>query len=248
MLRTLFLLLLLVNLAVAGWWLWDSRQPKQGLPVQLLDQTAGRLRLLQELPASERAAPVVTPEPQPLLEEPRGDSVQGGADTAEAQTTAEPQVAVSCYRIADIGRKDQRDALASKIAALDIAVLERGEEFNERESYWVYIPPLKNSNVAQQVIAALARAKVRDYLLVRSGEYQNAISLGLFTQRDGADKRLEEISALHLKAPRPQLRSRTSTYRSYWMLIKGQQYPSEAPLLGLLQKEKRIATGVDCPP
>lgn len=247
MLRTLFLLLLLANLALAGWWVWDARQSEQTPSVPSVAQTAGSLRLLQELPASERTAPIVSPEPQAQVQDPRADTASSNAGTTGPLTPAEPQVLESCYRITDIGRKDQRDALASKIAALDIAVLERGEEFNERETYWVYIPPLKNSAEAQQIIAALTKAKVRDYLLVRSGENQNAISLGLFTQREGADKRLEQISALQLKAPRPLLRSRTSTYRSYWVLIKGQQNQSETLLLELLQKEKRIASGVDCP-
>lgn len=244
--RVIFLLILIANLAVAGWWGYShyyaaattTAAPATPPPPSRVVQ----LRLLHELAAEERqplSAPTQAAPPEvAAVAEISGSSA---AEVVSADKKA------SCYRIDGIVRKEQRDALAVKIAAQNHTVLESGESFLERKVYWVHIPPMKSYDAASNVAAALAKAKVRDFFLVKAGDAKNGISLGLFTQKDGAEKRQQQIALLKLNAPRPAIRERASTVRSYWLSARAVG-DGEKSLAAIFVSENQAAVAIDCPP
>jgi hypothetical protein len=260
--RYLFGLLVVSNLAVGGWLYWQqSLAPKPATVALEVDESGGKhLQLLSEvpktnlLPVTEKVSTLT----QGVTETPEAPQ-DTGQNTAEATAPQpagivpppESQPAIqtaSCLRITNIGTKKASDTLSKKIAGQSLSLLDGGESFEERRAYWVYIPPLPNRASAREVMAILGRKKIKDYLLVRSGEFGNAISLGLFSQKEGAEKRLQEIKALHLPSPSPQIRTKSSTFRSYWLLVKSPSQAETASLTKLLQSEKYVSMSVRCPP
>lgn len=62
--------------------------------------------------------------------------------------------------------------------------------------YWVYIPPLKDKAAVTQKLVQLKARGVTDYFVVQdSGEWLNAISLGVFKTKESAQNFLEGLRA-----------------------------------------------------
>lgn len=80
-----------------------------------------------------------------------------------------------------------------------LAKLEFGDRLSRKNveragGYWVYIPPLRTKLEADKKINELKARAVSDYFLVQdSAAWRNAISLGIFSTREAADKRLKEL-------------------------------------------------------
>lgn len=67
------------------------------------------------------------------------------------------------------------------------------EEYTMADSYYVMIAALPSREEGNRKIQELADAGVKDTWLFRSGEYRNAISLGLFTREASANRHAENI-------------------------------------------------------
>lgn len=64
----------------------------------------------------------------------------------------------------------------------------------KKTGYWVYIPPLRNSDHAVRKMGELARLGLTNYYRVQdNGQWNNAISMGFFDDEDEADDFLEEL-------------------------------------------------------
>ena len=87
-----------------------------------------------------------------------------------------------------------------------LAGLQLGEKLSQRPieyniGYWVYIPPLKNKASINQKIEQLKARGVEEYFVVQeAGEWQHAISLGVFKSEDAAQKFLESLAAKEVRS------------------------------------------------
>lgn len=251
--RWFFSLLILTNLVLAGWLFWQAKviQPQHEPTKQ--DIAEGRLQLLSEFPQqSLRTSPHVVS----AFEEPSStatDTTSGlGTPSSETstvteQTPTEGQV-TTCVRISPLAKVADVDMLTRKLAQPNLTVLDSGEGFTERQTYWVMIASYKSEKAARDAAAELAKAKVRDFLLVRSGEFENGISLGLFSQKEGAESRLREINALNLNIRKPEIRLRTSSVRSHWLTTRVRGADALKTLQQKLVAEGMQSTTVECPP
>jgi hypothetical protein len=88
-----------------------------------------------------------------------------------------------------------------KRASAALAALPLGGKLSQRPieyniGYWIYIPPLKDKAHINQKIAQLKERGVEEYFVVQeAGEWQHAISLGVFKSEDAAQKFLESLAA-----------------------------------------------------
>jgi hypothetical protein len=87
-----------------------------------------------------------------------------------------------------------------------LAGLKLGEKLSQREieyniGYWVYIPPLKDKASITKKIAQLKSLGVEEYFVVQeAGEWQHAISLGIFKSEDAAQKFLENLATKEVRS------------------------------------------------
>jgi len=251
--RWLFLLLVISNLALAGWLYWrdDAPRPMTAIPSKIPGKV--RLQLLSELPpnsleptphfetAAEMPPPSLTTDTA-SVEQP----VISSTASLSGDSSGQEQVG-RCVRISSLAREDDLDALIPKLAAIKPVVIDSGEEFTERQTYWVMIPPYKTNSAARDAASKLAKAKVRDFLVIRSGEFKDGISLGLFSQKDGAESRLKEILALKLNIRSPEIRPRTSSARSHWLIVRTNSDDAQNVLQQQLSVEGMQGTPIDCP-
>lgn len=69
-------------------------------------------------------------------------------------------------------------------------------------SYWVFIPPLPGRQDADRKASELRKLRVPEFFIVQDGPSRFAISLGIFSSRQAAADRLEELRAKGVKSAR----------------------------------------------
>ena len=98
-----------------------------------------------------------------------------------------------CYSIGPFTQKSastdvQRVLKAKKLETKQIRLRD-----TSRRGYWVILPASDSRKAALKHISKLKKLKVKDYFLVATGPFQNAVSLGVFSQKNLARRRVDEI-------------------------------------------------------
>ncbi len=59
--------------------------------------------------------------------------------------------------------------------------------------YWIYLPPLASKQAADDKVAQLEKAGIKDVSVIRNGPWKNALSLGVFAKEDAAARRADSL-------------------------------------------------------
>ena len=186
--RALIVLLVVLNLGVALWWIARPDPAPAALPPQ--PQGVARLQLATEAPAAPAPAAAMPP---------------ATAQVAAAATTAPPAEPVAAPAVAEppaqcfrLGPFASAEAAQSAIAALG-ARAQQGRTHQatagKATGYNVFLPPLPDRAAAQAVAQRIAAAGLDDFFVVNEGEQANAIALGRYRNREGAERRLAALKA-----------------------------------------------------
>ena len=172
--RVFVFLLILVNLLFFSWtqgYLGGSSNPDT-------------LRLQQQLLA-DRVKVVARDEPPSEV----------AAKPAKEEKADKPDKAVNevCILLADLPVAELsrvEGLLGGKFASFKI---ERTQMTGN--SYWVFIPPLSSKQEAERKASELKKFKAPEFFVVQEGAMRFAISLGIFSSREAAEDRLEDLRA-----------------------------------------------------
>jgi len=194
--RALIVLLVVLNLGVAAWWMARDEAAPAAATVE---PPAGvvRLQLLRETARVEpapRPATVAARETPP----PAGESTAPAADmpaaTAPAATAA-VDVAKHCYALgpfSDAGKiAAARRQLQPRVARLHVREVSSGK----RRDWRVWLPPQADRAAAQALVERITAAGFTDYYIVAAGEEANSISLGLYGSETSARRREAALQA-----------------------------------------------------
>ena len=89
---------------------------------------------------------------------------------------------------------------------------------NEDRRFWVYYPPLKSADLAQQKAAEIKALGVDELFIVQDSQWRNAISFGLFQDEKLASALLSDLLEKGVKGATKALRSPGKSLNS--LLIK----------------------------
>ena len=104
-----------------------------------------------------------------------------------------------------------------------------------RSGYWVILPASNSRKEARQQIARLKKLKVTDYFLVAKGSHENAISLGVYSQKKLARRRVDDIIRLGFI---PRMESVPLPRKVYWLnWYKDSKQQPEQALLSKIKKQ-----------
>ncbi len=82
-------------------------------------------------------------------------------------------------------------------------------------AWWVYLPPYESRELAIEASKVLAGNDVKDYFIIASdAEMANGISLGLFSKKEGSQRRIERIELLGFQ---PKVLRREREISTYWL-------------------------------
>lgn len=170
LIRALIVLLVVLNLGAAAWWLTRPAAEPAPAPPELPVGVA-RLQLVDEAPA-----PASPAHPAP------------GAG-------ATPDVVAACFSLGPF--TSQAAAQLVQAAVKDQLLRARLREVPgiSDSGYQVVIPPAASLEEAQATAGRIGAAGFDDFLVVRQGEQANGIALGRYRNRESAERRLAQLQA-----------------------------------------------------
>ena len=137
------------------------------------------------------------------------------ADSANA--TSHPMVVPpTCARVGPFSSQEA-DVLITHLPEHLTLYSDIVEEYTKADAYYVMIPALPSREEGNRKMQELADAGVKDTWLFRSGEYRNAISLGLFTREASATRHAERIAK---KGFANKVIARTSREEGRWLYLR----------------------------
>jgi hypothetical protein len=218
--RGLFVLLLLANIGLFAWYRLyvapgntqlQPSPPPGGQPLQLMSELspAERKSVAQNAPA-EASAPAVA-----------ATAAAVAAATHVVPTVATGAAAASALACVSYGPFPNADAAGQGMTRLKTAGLnpsQRAVPGKAKLGYWVYLPPFGSRREADAAADLLKKKGVTDIYVVADEANRNAVSLGVFSQKDGAIQREKDIRKLGLK---PQMAERFRDEPRYWLDTKG---------------------------
>jgi hypothetical protein len=190
--RVVFFLLLIANLAFFGWAeLVDAPQPA---PTNAAYAKLPRLKLVNEVPAD-----VARPS-------------SGNARKTALEITPETP---RCFSIGPFDDQDSAMRSASKLREKGLTPRQRVEKGEISKGFWVYIGGLKTDDDVAKVLRTLEQSHVDDaHLMPDSSGDAHQVSVGLFSERDRADRRAESVQKLGLQ---PEVAERKLPGTLFWM-------------------------------
>lgn len=194
LLRAAIVMLLMLNLGAAGWWLFQP--PARAAAT---DEGTPTLRLLGErdavaAPASVASVPM---QPAPATDMPPAPAVPAEPVPAPTPTDA-PLV---CLRFGPFADAAARARAADALVGLGAtAVLPRDLPGRASRGWKVFLPAQPSREAAQALVKQLEAAGVRDLFVMAQGEAANSIALGRFSTEAGARRRQAELQAKGVQA------------------------------------------------
>ena len=218
--RTLFLLLVLVNVVFFAWSRYVS--PEAGAdPLPLARQIEPeKLKVVapgEALPAAPATAPPIAP--------------------STARPAAAPAATVKCIEWGSFTLTDTpRAEKALEPLALGPRLTQRRTE--EQAHWWVFIPPASSRALALKKAAELKTLGIDEYFVMQDeGPNRWAISLGVFRTEDGARARLAALQTQGVRSA--QVAERETTVPKVWLQVSN----VDGGLLARLKETARSAEG-----
>lgn len=205
MMRALFLLLLLVNLGIFAWYHWYV-QPEEGGVVAAQPLKGEPLKLVSELTPAERktlASAAAAP--------------AAATVSAPAPASASAVAALACASYGPFTGSAVSQA-ADRLKQFGLTTEQHSVPGKAKLGYWVYLPPFGSKREADAAADMLRRRGVKDIYVVTDEANRNAISLGVFTQHQGAVERQKEMRKLGFRAV---LAERFRDEPRYWLDVHG---------------------------
>jgi hypothetical protein len=183
--RALIVLLLVLNLGVAAWWVTRAPTP----PPEPVEPPLGvaRLQLLDEARPRSSAAAASAP------------ATTVPTDAAAAPLAPDFAALPSpqqCFAFGPFASRTTADAALAKLRPQVQSASVREEIAPTAVRGWrVFLPPLASLAEAQVAAQRIAAAGFDDFLVVREGAEANSVALGRYRNQEGARKRAEALIA-----------------------------------------------------
>jgi hypothetical protein len=222
--RTLFLLLVLANVAFFAWSRYFSPADASADPLPLGRQIQpGELRILAP---SEVPPPVAAAKP-PASPAPAAAALSSAAGSGSC-------LEWGSFTLADAPRAEK----ALEPLALGERLAQRRTE--ELAGWWVFVPPQPNRQSALKKAAELKGRGIDDYfVVVDDSPYRWAVSLGVFRNEDAAQARLAALRAKGVRSA--QVGPRETMVPKVWLQVHG----VDGALEGRLKEIARQVEGTD---
>jgi len=175
------------------------------------------------VPGADEAEAPVGPEPVPEVTDAEPPAVLPADAGPEREVAAAPvsppaqppaPETPTCLTVGPIKGPDEAELLA-------VALYEQGFQVSRRKAdeavtagYIVLTPRQETREAARQLESELRESGVRDILRMSRGSYANRISLGVFRDRTGAERRAGDLEVLGLET---EIEKRTQTTVRWWL-------------------------------
>ena len=130
-----------------------------------------------------------------------------------------------CYSVGPYSVEKTARLVANKIADEGFAVNIRRQQTDRINKYLVFLPQLASRELADEVVKDIKKHQIRDYSVIETGPYKNAIALGTFDDLDKARRHAEYVRYLGYDARYTEQRQRALVYWIGYDEPSGQSVP-----------------------
>ncbi|MEN8168595.1 MAG: SPOR domain-containing protein [Pseudomonadota bacterium] len=203
--RGFFFLLLLTNVLFMGWKVWLAPESEEHFPYGGTLPVNQGLQLLSEL--DEGKAPphrklISVEQKKPLVPAVELTTPKQSEDVNMAASDT-PPTSVICYQSSLLATVSDAKSLQQLLAKRGIKQSKRETVETNKANYWLMLKPYKSRAKANEAGEILKKKRVKDFFIVRSGSYENAVSLGVFSTHERAEQRYKEIVSLKARLRKP---------------------------------------------
>jgi len=124
--------------------------------------------------------------------------------------------ALICQRIGSFFDDQVATAAAQWLQQEGIAA-EKKSGTETTTGYWVYLPKYPVRDAAVKVVEALRKKGIDDLFIETAAPFANSVSLGLYLQRSGAERRARQIQSLGYPT---RIGSKDTEQRVFWVDIQ----------------------------
>lgn len=224
--RNAILILVLVNLVFMAWtrWIDVPAEPPANQAVAHLP----RLLLASEAPARPAAkAALAAAVPAAEANAPRGEG---------SPSTATPS-ARRCVSVGPFDDLAQETRAANMLQERGFAPQQRSESGDVRDGFWVYVAGIKSAAEEARVLRALQDAGISDAHAIAATEDGRRVSVGLFIERPGAERRARAVEHLGFS---PDIVDRHKAGTLYWLDLDLGTSDAAVPTEGLAPASEAV--------
>lgn len=202
LIRFLIVALAILNIGVALWWMTPRATP--AMAPEALEAGVATLELvpIETVEASAVAVPKSPPAtaatPVPVQVEAQADAGKPVATTVPAAAqpvAATPPRPERCSSFGPFESREQAQAAAATLGADLVRSQPREVQPKSTTGYRVLIPPAASREEAQATVKRIVDAGINDYFIIAQGDDANAVALGQYRNREGAERRLAALAA-----------------------------------------------------
>ena len=196
--------------------------------------------------AEPKDPPPETPAPQaqepnaPESKAPESKALESNAQ--ESNVVSPEALPLACASIGAFASAEEADKARQRIEGPGTQIRRRTEQEVVAKRYWVYLDNQGSEELARTRLAELAAKGVEDFLLNRTGDPKNAISLGLYNTPSSIQAR---VSALERQGFRPAVQERDRTREVYWLDVAARQEVLNRTKAALSNGPKVVSVGCD---
>jgi SPOR domain len=243
--RTFCLLLILANVLYFTWsQMIDVSVPnlerKRAQPVEPPPRIVLAREMIEANPDEERSfgpiRDVLPPAVEPL-----------GGQPASASATQTAQLdTLSCTSVGPFADLPQASQAQAALRAAGFEPRQRLEQGEIWAGYWVSVQSLATREAADAALKTLAASGIADVYVMPGSDPPNVLSLGVFSDYQRAQRRVDEVRAIGLT---PRIDDRKRAGSVYWIDVDLQE-PGQLIDSSILQSDPRKITRLEmraCP-
>lgn len=214
--RALIVLLVILNLGVAAWWLLRTDPPAP--PPEPHPAGVPRLQLVSETAAGARAQVAVAQAGEPLTPAPppAGPAPDAPAPAID-ETGQPPATAALCFSFGPFPDAASAAAAQAKLPAGVRSARTRDETLRRSGVWTVLMPPQADRAAAQALAGRIDAAGFKDYYVIGEGASINGIALGRFGAEEAARRHQAALQAAGFQA---QLQAPASGGNVSWLDVE----------------------------
>ena len=133
-------------------------------------------------------------------------------ENSNSYQSSKPSRQSSCYAFGPFDSKKSAQIIANKVNGFGLWTDITNQQTMQTLNFLVYLQPFKTRQEAMKVITEISKHEIKEYKLVESGPYKNAIALGSFDNLDQARRHSEYVRFLGYDARYTTQKKRKEVY------------------------------------
>lgn len=148
----------------------------------------------------------------PPLKDPNTPSIKLLKMNASSKLNDINKLSDACFTVGPYSLEQTARAMAEKLSEGGRAVRVKRQQTDRMQKYLVFLPQLPNRAAAEKIVEDIKKNKIREYSIIDSGPYKNAIALGTFNDLDKARRHTEYVRFLGYDAKHTEQQQRAIVF------------------------------------